>query len=108
MTRPLPRPRLPNLLLSGPAPPSPSAATLLPDHASSSSSSLLPPPSLLHRISTHPALRFQQVRNGTRNTFNPSHRVRKRRHGFLARLRTRTGRMILKRRRARRRASLSH
>ena len=41
----------------------------------------------------------QQVRTAIRNTYNPSHRVRKRRHGFLARLHSRTGRKILKRRR---------
>ncbi|RPB28815.1 hypothetical protein L211DRAFT_238825 [Terfezia boudieri ATCC MYA-4762] len=63
---------------------------------------------LLPRISTSPALRFLQLRNGPRNTFDPSHFVRKRRFGFLARLRTRTGRAILKRRRAKGRKSLSH
>ncbi|EMC91400.1 hypothetical protein BAUCODRAFT_80460, partial [Baudoinia panamericana UAMH 10762] len=49
-----------------------------------------------------------QVRGAKRDTFNPSHRVRKRRHGFLARLRSRTGRMVLKRRRAKGRNTLSH
>ncbi|KAF8443634.1 ribosomal protein L34-domain-containing protein [Terfezia claveryi] len=63
---------------------------------------------LLPRISSSPALRFLQLRNGPRNTFDPSHFVRKRRFGFLARLRTRTGRAILKRRRAKGRKSLSH
>jgi large subunit ribosomal protein L34 len=32
------------------------------------------------------------------DTFSPSRRVQKRRHGYLARLRTRSGRAILKRR----------
>lgn len=63
---------------------------------------------LLPKISAHPSLASLQVRNGPRNTFNPSHRVRKRRHGFLSRLRTRTGRMTLKRRRVKGRSTLSH
>ncbi|KAF8422911.1 ribosomal protein L34-domain-containing protein [Tirmania nivea] len=63
---------------------------------------------LLPRISASPALRFLQLRNGPRDTFDPSHFVRKRRFGFLARLRSRTGRAILKRRRAKGRKSLSH
>ncbi|KAG9239682.1 60S ribosomal protein-like protein L34 [Amylocarpus encephaloides] len=57
---------------------------------------------------THPAMEAMQIRCAPRNTFNPSHFVRKRRHGFLARLRSRTGRMIIKRRRAKRRSTLSH
>ncbi|KAF4629902.1 hypothetical protein G7Y89_g8247 [Cudoniella acicularis] len=40
------------------------------------------------KMSTHPAMEAMQVRCAPRNTFNPSHFVRKRRHGFLARLRT--------------------
>lgn len=42
-----------------------------------------------------------------RTTYNPSRRVQKRRHGFLARLRTRSGRMILKNRRAKGKKALS-
>ncbi|KAF8531310.1 ribosomal protein L34, partial [Trichophaea hybrida] len=53
-------------------------------------------------------LRALQVRNGPRDTFDPSHRVRKRRSGFLARIRTRTGRATLKRRKHKGRKSLSH
>lgn len=60
------------------------------------------------RISLHPALRSLQVRNGPRNTFDPSHRVRKRRAGFLARKKTRGGRAVLKRRQLKGRKSLSH
>ncbi|RAL05855.1 mitochondrial 54S ribosomal protein bL34m [Aspergillus ibericus CBS 121593] len=44
---------------------------------------------------------------GKRATYNPSRRVQKRRHGFLARLRSRGGRKILMRRRAKGRKSLS-
>jgi large subunit ribosomal protein L34 len=53
-------------------------------------------------------LSLLQVRGAKRDTFNPSHVVRKRRHGFLSRIRTRTGRMTLKRRRAKGRSTLSH
>ena len=92
----------------------PSTQSLLP----SSSLALSPPaPSIgsvlstldiLPKISTHPALQTLQVRNGPRNTYDPSHRVRKRRAGFLARKRSRTGRNILVRRRQKRRSTLSH
>ncbi|PWY86142.1 hypothetical protein BO70DRAFT_360957 [Aspergillus heteromorphus CBS 117.55] len=44
---------------------------------------------------------------GKRNTYNPSRRVQKRRHGFLSRLRTRGGRNILMRRRQKGRKNLS-
>ncbi|KAF8920000.1 ribosomal protein L34-domain-containing protein, partial [Mucidula mucida] len=49
-------------------------------------------------------LRF--VKYGTE--YQPSQRKRKRRHGFLARLRSRTGRKILLRRQAKGRKYLSH
>ncbi|KAL3429506.1 ribosomal protein L34-domain-containing protein [Aspergillus tetrazonus] len=57
----------------------------------------------------------QQVRSfsasaslgGKRATYNPSRRVQKRRHGFLARLRSKSGQKILARRRAKGRKSLS-
>ena len=42
-----------------------------------------------------------------RDTYNPSRRVQKRRHGFLARIRTRSGRAIIHRRRAKGRRWLS-
>ncbi|KAK2753581.1 hypothetical protein FQN54_007358 [Arachnomyces sp. PD_36] len=42
-----------------------------------------------------------------RDTYNPSRRVQKRRHGFLARLKSRGGRKILMRRRAKGRKFLS-
>ena len=75
---------------------------------SSHSGSTQPALDLLPRISTHPSLASIQVRNGPRDTYNPSHRVRKRRAGFLARFRTRKGRMILKRRQLKGRSTLSH
>ena len=63
---------------------------------------------LLPRISTHPSLANTQVRNGPRDTYDPSHRVRKRRHGFLSRVRTRKGKNTLKRRKLKKRSTLSH
>lgn len=51
---------------------------------------------------------MQQIRGMKRNTYNPSHVVRKRRHGYLSRIKTRTGRMTLKRRRMKKRSTLSH
>ncbi|ATY62362.1 ribosomal L34 [Cordyceps militaris] len=60
-------------------------------------------------ISAHPALAggASQIRCGPRNTMNGATRlVQKRRHGYLGRTRTRTGRAILKRRRQKRRAKL--
>ncbi|KAL9528847.1 hypothetical protein SMMN14_07851 [Sphaerulina musiva] len=53
-------------------------------------------------------LSISQVRGAKRDTFKPSHVVRKRRHGYLSRIKTRTGRHILKRRRAKGRSTLSH
>lgn len=66
------------------------------------------PLDLLPKISTHPALGTTQVRCGPRDTFSPSHFVRKRRHGFLSRVRTRKGRATLQRRRSKKRSTLSH
>ncbi|KAI6708383.1 hypothetical protein JHW43_009099, partial [Diplocarpon mali] len=63
---------------------------------------------LLPNISTHPSVGAMQIRCGPRRTFDPSHFVRKRRHGFLSRIRTRKGRALLKRRKAKGRTTLSH
>ncbi|OAL49131.1 hypothetical protein IQ07DRAFT_681137 [Pyrenochaeta sp. DS3sAY3a] len=73
--------------------------------------SLLPSPSTLDlagKISAHPALGSMQIRCGPRDTYNPSHLVRKRRHGFLSRIRTKKGRKLLMRRLKKGRWNLSH
>lgn len=49
-----------------------------------------------------------QVRGAKRDTYDPSHLVRKRRHGFLSRAKTRLGRKLLKRRKLKGRSTLSH
>lgn len=63
---------------------------------------------LMGKISAHPGFAGIQIRCGPRDTYNPSHIVRKRRHGFLSRLRTKKGRKLLMRRLTRGRWNLSH
>ncbi|KAL3492684.1 ribosomal protein L34-domain-containing protein [Aspergillus germanicus] len=71
--------------------------------------------SSLSILSQLPSTGAQQTRSfsastslaGKRDTYNPSRRVQKRRHGFLARVKTRTGRAIIARRRAKGRKNLS-
>jgi large subunit ribosomal protein L34 len=59
-------------------------------------------------VSTHPALSGLQLRFGPRNTMNGHTRlVQKRRHGFLYRMRSRTGRKIILRRRLKGRKQLA-
>ncbi|RDA93027.1 hypothetical protein CP533_0737 [Ophiocordyceps camponoti-saundersi (nom. inval.)] len=58
-------------------------------------------------VSSHPALASLQLRFGPRNTMVRATRlVQKRRHGFLSRIRTKEGRKILARRRAKGRREL--
>ncbi|KAF1942717.1 hypothetical protein EJ02DRAFT_433761 [Clathrospora elynae] len=71
---------------------------------SSSSESL----DLAAKISAHPGLGSMQIRCGPRDTYNPSHIVRKRRHGFLSRIRTKKGRKLIMRRLKKGRWNLSH
>lgn len=59
-------------------------------------------------ISSHPALGGIQIRCGPRNTMNGHTRlIQKRRHGFLYRMKTKTGRRILQRRRIKGRRQLA-
>ncbi|PHH92239.1 hypothetical protein CDD83_8258 [Cordyceps sp. RAO-2017] len=59
-------------------------------------------------VSSHPALAGQQLRFGPRNTMNGHTRlIQKRRHGFLFRKRSKTGRRILQRRRNKGRRKLA-
>jgi large subunit ribosomal protein L34 len=53
-------------------------------------------------------LTLLQARGPKRDTFDPSHRVRKRRSGFLSRIRSRNGRNLIKRRLLKKRSTLSH
>ncbi|KAG9846190.1 hypothetical protein KCU77_g8652, partial [Aureobasidium melanogenum] len=53
-------------------------------------------------------LTLLQARGPKRDTYDPSHRVRKRRSGFLARIRSRNGRNLIKRRLLKKRTTLSH
>ncbi|KAF1829754.1 hypothetical protein BDW02DRAFT_573673 [Decorospora gaudefroyi] len=63
---------------------------------------------LAGKMSAHPALGSMQIRCGPRDTYNPSHLVRKRRHGFLSRIRTKKGRKMIMRRLKKGRWNISH
>ncbi|KAL2207898.1 hypothetical protein CC79DRAFT_1397358 [Sarocladium strictum] len=74
----------------------PNLTSFTPTTTSSAGADLVPKMA----ISAHPALCDLQVRCGPRNTMNGHTRlVQKRRLGFLARMRSKTGRKILTRRR---------
>lgn len=72
-------------------------------------------PAISSTYSASPKLAASQIRSfsasstlgAPRNTYNPSRRVQKRRHGFLSRIRTQKGQQILKRRRLKGRKYLS-
>ncbi|KAI1689748.1 Ribosomal protein L34 [Pyrenophora tritici-repentis] len=96
---------------------------LTPHRPTLARSSLVPPPAttgsllpcagtdtldIMGKISQHPGLGSMQIRCGPRDTYNPSHLVRKRRHGFLSRIRTKKGRKLLMRRLKKGRWNLSH
>ncbi|KAF3222214.1 hypothetical protein TWF106_005631 [Orbilia oligospora] len=79
----------------------------------SSPTSLLPQTTSSSQTTTSTSLLLPlqgltQTRGHRRKTYNPSHIVRKRRFGFLARLRSKTGKNILKRRKAKGRKMLTH
>ncbi|KAI5283847.1 hypothetical protein KEM54_001788 [Ascosphaera aggregata] len=76
------------------------ATGAVPARASLQTSST-PIPPMVRAFSTSAEL------SGKRQTFNPSWRVRKRRHGFLARLKSKSGQKVLARRRAKGRRALS-
>ncbi|KAK8180245.1 ribosomal protein L34-domain-containing protein [Phyllosticta capitalensis] len=65
-------------------------------------------PDVLPKLSNHPAMLATQIRCGPRDTYNPSNLKRKRKHGFLSRIRTRKGRALLARRKSKGRTNMSH
>ncbi|KAI0058058.1 hypothetical protein BV25DRAFT_1830413, partial [Artomyces pyxidatus] len=100
---PVPRPLVPRHVAS--LAPTPFVA-ILPTHRAT----LLRSAFLLPRFAPLPSTSApQQVRHASRgNEYQPSQRVRKRKHGFLARKRSIGGRKILERRKAKGRRYLSH
>ncbi|KAL1588417.1 hypothetical protein WHR41_02970 [Cladosporium halotolerans] len=84
----------------------PSRPTVAPSTATSAIAADIPTASF--QLPYQPGSSLLQVRGAKRDTYDPSHRVRKRRHGFLSRVRSRNGRKILKRRTLRGRNTLSH
>lgn len=84
----------------------PSRPTLAP--STTNSAIALDIPSASFQLPYQPSGTLLQVRGAKRDTYDPSHRVRKRRHGFLSRLKSKNGRNTLKRRKLRGRMTLSH
>lgn len=84
----------------------PSRPTVAPSTATHAITADIPTASF--QLPSQPGLSLLQVRGAKRDTYDPSHRVRKRRHGFLSRLRSKNGRNTLKRRKLRGRNTLSH
>ena len=79
-----------------------------PGTASSAATSSSETLDIMGKISASPTFAGVQFRCGPRDTYNPSHFGRKRRHGFLSRLRTKKGRKLLMRRLTKGRTNLSH
>jgi large subunit ribosomal protein L34 len=88
-------------MLSSSSTPSTLAAPGAPSTALTGSPEML---DIMGKISSSAAFAGTQIRCGPRDTYNPSHIVRKRRHGFLTRLRTK----MLMRRLVKGRTNLSH
>ncbi|CZT47519.1 related to ribosomal protein L34, mitochondrial [Rhynchosporium secalis] len=96
--------------LRGPSRPTLFQSSLPPGSAPilSTSPTTLTSSGILSNLCAPRAFSTTSVLGAPRDTFDPSHFVRKRRHGFLSRLKTRKGRAMLKRRLAKRRSTLSH
>ncbi|KAH6711262.1 hypothetical protein BKA61DRAFT_112374 [Leptodontidium sp. MPI-SDFR-AT-0119] len=96
--------------LRGPSRPTVFQSSIIPrqSFASTTSPAICSSSGILANISALRAFSTTPVLGAPRDTFDPSHFVRKRRHGFLSRIRTRKGRALLKRRKAKKRSTLSH
>lgn len=103
----LTRPTLPSSLrthiLSKPSTQATTALTLLRGALFSPSDSSFP-----WTQSSHPSLLLLQIRGAKRDTYKNSHRKRKRKLGFLARLRSPSGRRIIRRRKTKGCTQMSH